>query len=285
MSRRGLGKGLDALLGGSDGAKAAVTAPDAAAVKMNVDKLAAGKFQPRENFARENLNSLADSIRQHGVIQPIVVRPVAGGYEIIAGERRWRAAKLAGLAAVPVVVRKLGDDEAQIFALVENLQRADLNPLEQARGIAQLIERTGCTHAVAGTHVGLSRPAVSNLLRLLELAEEVQAYVMAGEVEMGHARALLGLPRARQAAAAREVMAKRMTVRETEQLVRRLLKEGGGRRRGAEKDADTALLEKELADKLAMRVEIRHRKNGTGRLLLHYGSLESLDAALDKLRR
>lgn len=286
--RRGLGKGLDALLGGA----AAGSAPASASKppgkeQIAVDKLVAGKYQPRRSFPAAALNQLADSIRQHGIIQPLVVRPLpGGGYEIVAGERRCRAAKLAGLKTVPAVVRPLSDDEARVFALVENLQRADLNPIEQAQGLARLVEEAKITHAEAAGIVGLSRPAVSNLLRLLELAPAVRKLLAAAQLEMGHARALLALPKSQQEAAARQVIAGRLTVRQTEQLVRQLLAGKSGRKPAAGgKDADTQRLEKELSTRLHMRVGIEHRKNGSGRLTLHYGSLGSLDAVVSKLKK
>lgn len=290
MSKRGLGKGLDALLGGAK-AKDGDT-PRGASEKLPLTKLSAGKYQPRRHFGSEELNALAESIRQHGVIQPVVVRPLAGDkYEIIAGERRCRAAKLAGLTAVPAVVRELTDREAQLFALVENLQRADLNPMEQAAGLAQLIKETDITHAAAAEHVGLSRPAVSNLLRLLELATAVQNLLATGKLEMGQARALLALPKGQQEAVAKEVIARALNTRQTEQLVRQYLagnkggKDGGGQSGQGAKDPDTLRLENELTKKLAMRVEINHRRGGSGKLTLHYGSLDSLDVVLGKLKK
>ena len=296
MSKRGLGKGLDALLGGAKGKGGGAGAtggepPRTPSEKLPLAKLTAGKYQPRHHFGSEELNALAESVRQHGVIQPLVVRPLSGGrYEIIAGERRFRAAKLAGLTAVPVVVRELSDRDAQLFALIENLQREDLNPIEQAMGLAKLIAEAELTHAAAAEHVGLSRPAVSNLLRLLELAAAVQKLLATGKLDMGHARALLGLPKNRQEAAAKEVISRQLNTRQTEQLVRQLMGGGGSGGSGGgggevAKDADTERLEKELTKRLAMRVDIAHRKNGSGKLTLHYGSLDSLDVVLGKLKK
>lgn len=301
MRKRGLGKGLDALLGGAKqggdtrggagagaGAGASTTASGKTGEQIAVSKLSPGKYQPRQHFGSEELNALADSIRQHGIIQPLVLRPQAGGgYEIIAGERRYRAAQLAGLKTVPAVVRDLTDRDAQLFALVENLQRADLNPIEQAQGLAQLIKDGDLTHMAAAEVVGLSRPAVSNLLRLLELAAAVQKLLASGALEMGHARALLALPKGQQEAVAKEVIARRLNTRQTEQLVRQLLAGTGGGGGGGttRKDADTRRLEDELSKKLAMRVEISHRKSGNGKLTLHYGSLQSLDDVVVKLKK
>ena len=291
MSKRGLGKGLDALLGGggADSAAPAAAAKLAASEKIALNRLVAGKYQPRRRFDSAAMNTLADSIRQHGVIQPLVVRPLSGGrYEIIAGERRFRAAKLAGLTSVPVVRRQLSDQEAQIYALVENLQRADLNPIEQARGIARLIEEMQLGHAAVAEYVGLSRPAVSNLLRLLQLAGAVQKLVQTDQLAMGQARALLPLPKAQQEVVAKDVVAQSLTTRQTEQLVRRLLTGGSGkpsrRRVAADADNDTKRLERALSQKLAMRVDIQHRKNGSGKMTLHYSSAASLDTVLNKLK-
>ena len=248
--------------------------------------MVAGKFQPRRHFAAAELAALAESIRKHGVLQPIVVRPRGGKFEIIAGERRWRAAKMAGLAAAPAVVRDVGDEEAQIFALIENLQRQDLNHMEQANGLARLVDELNLTHAQAGEKVGMSRAAVSNLLRLRELAAGAQALLLQGAIEMGHARALLPLPKGRQEALAKEAARRNWTTRETERQVRAALRGDGGRAGGGAggKNADTRRLERELSAALPARVEINHRPRGGGKMLLHYASLDALDKIIKKLR-
>ena len=281
--KRGLGKGLDALLAKPSAGAAGATKPDSF---VPVTKLVAGAFQPRRRFDRADLAALAESVRQHGILQPIVARPVAGSdkYEIIAGERRWRAAQKVGLRTAPVIIRAATDDEAQLFALVENIQRADLNPIEQSNGIGQLIETFKLTHEQAAQKVGLSRAAVSNLLRLRGLAAAVRDMVQSGKLEMGHARALLALPAGRQAAAAREVVAGALTTRQTEQYVRRAA--GGARRGRAAKDADTVNLEIELKQRLQMPVQIAHKKSGVGgKITITYGSLANLDTLIKKLRK
>ena len=283
MNKRSLGRGLDSLLGANKTSATNTLSGE----RFPLTKLVAGKFQPRRRFAKSELATLADSIRQHGVLQPLVLRPLADGnrYEIIAGERRFRAAQLAGLKTVPAVVRQLSDQEAQICALVENLQREDLNPIEQAQGIALLVEQTQCTHAVAAEYVGLSRPAVSNLLRLLELSTVVQKELINGVLSMGQARALLALAKAKQEAAAAEIILRQLNTRQTEKLVRQLLaSKGNSNSRKKSKEADTLRLEKELAEKLSMRVDINHQKSGGGKVVLHYGSLKSLDVVLKKLK-
>ena len=286
MKKRGLGQGLDALLGGME--KPTAAAKPSEVKHLPMDKLIVGKFQPRRNFSATELAALADSIRQHGVLQPILVRQAGKKFEVIAGERRMRAAKMVGVATVPVVIRAASDKEAQLFALIENLQRADLNPMEQANGLAQLIEEQQLTHADAGEKVGLSRSAVSNLLRLRELSAAVQKILERGELEMGHARALLPLPKNQQEVIAKEVVRQRLTVRDTERMVRRLLSESSSPSPSAKKaraaDADTRRLERELSERLSMQVEIRHRANGGGKMVLHYESLNTLDKVLKKLR-
>ena len=289
--KRGLGRGLDALLGSGATAERDNGAGGAAEGELRhlpVDVIRRGKYQPRTNMHAESLEELADSIRAQGVVQPIVVRPIAADqYEIIAGERRWRAAQLAGLHEVPAVIRKVPDQAAMAMALIENIQREDLNPMEEALALQRLISEFELTHQMVAEAVGRSRAAVTNLLRLFDLNEDVKAMVEKGLLEMGHARALLGLRGGLQSEAAREVTVKGLSVRETEQLVRRL-QEGGGRRpppagRAAE-DPDIRRLQEELAERLGANVKFQHRASGKGRLVIQYGSLEELEGILAHIK-
>ncbi len=279
---RGLGRGLDALL------NADATAPEPAAGEapheLPLDALGPGRFQPRVTMNPAALEELAESIRSQGVIQPIVVRPVESGrYEILAGERRWRAAGLAGLERVPVVVRDVPDRAAMAMALIENIQREDLNPLEQAAGLKRLVDEFGLTHDEAARAIGSSRSHATNLLRLLALAPSVQELVRSGRIDMGHARALLALEGARQVEIANRVATQGLSVRQTEQLVRAAL---NSRRntRPQRRNRDLESLEEELSDRLGTTVSIRPGRKGSGQLILRYGSLEHLDNLLDKLR-
>jgi ParB family chromosome partitioning protein len=279
---KGLGRGLDALLAGSDdpGAKDALQA-------LAIDRVQPGKYQPRTQMDDAALDDLAASIREHGVMQPILVRPVEGGlFEIVAGERRWRAAKRAGLTEVPALVKAVPDQSALALALIENIQREDLNPLEQANGIHRLIEEFGLTHEAAAKAVGRSRSAVTNLLRLRELAKPVQAYLMGGKLDMGHARALLALPTGQQTAAAARVVAQGLSVRETERLVHQFAHPGrrGAKRGTAAPDPDLARLQEDLAESLGAKVTIESKAGGAGKLIIAYSSLEQLDGILAKLR-
>jgi ParB family chromosome partitioning protein len=279
---KGLGRGLDALLSGADDAGASE-----ALQTLAIDRLRPGKYQPRTRMDEASLDELAQSIREHGVMQPVLVRPVEGGrFEILAGERRWRAAQRAGLKVIPALVKQVPDQSALAIALIENIQREDLNPLEQANGIHRLIGEFGLTHEAAAKAVGRSRSAVTNLLRLRDLARPVQEYVMGGQLDMGHARALLGLAAAQQVAAATRVVAQGLSVRETERLVHHLTQPAKHRaRRGARAaDPDVARLAEELAESLGAKVAIEPRKNGSGRLVITYSSLEQLDGILAKLR-
>lgn len=304
VKKRGLGKGLGALLaGGGAGGEDAAAALAAADKTVPVSTLQASRFQPRTHFAGAELSQLADSIRQHGIIQPIVVRTKtrSGGsatkhYEIIAGERRFRAAQLAGLKSVPITIANISDEEAQVFALVENLQRADLNPMEQSNGLLQLTKQLNLTHAQVAEKVGLSRAAVTNLLRLQDLHTTVRAHVESGALEMGHARALLGASKPQQPALAAKVIRQQLTTRQTEGLVRAQKSGGAGaagdgkKTRGATgttsgKSADTVQLEQTLKRALKIPVEIRHQQKGKGQLILKYGSLEALDALVKKLKK
>ena len=246
MSR--LGRGLDSLLGENP-----PTSLDNNETKqLAIESLFPGKFQPRRNFRQNELHTLADSVRRHGVIQPIVVRVQKDNtWEIVAGERRWRAAKIAGLKKVPVITRKLSDKEALFFSLVENIQRADLNPLEQARGLERLINDLQLTHEKAGDSVGLSRPAVSNLLRLLSLAEAVQKMLEDGRLEMGHARALLALAKPAQAVAAKKIIAGKLNTRAAEALVKKMLSVGKtDTDNTSDNNGDIRVLERELSARL-----------------------------------
>ena len=275
MSR--LGRGLDSLLS----ADSATT--DDTAAQVAIELLSPGKFQPRSRFSKDELQTLADSVRQHGVIQPIIVRPRADdSWEIVAGERRWRAAKIAGLKKVPVIKRQLSDEETLFFSLVENIQRADLNPLEQAHGLKKLIIDLQITHEKAGDSVGLSRSAVSNLLRLLTLSQAVQEMLEDGRLEMGHARALLVLEKPLQAVLARKIVNDKLSVRATEALVKKQLSTGG--KSDAQKTGDILVLERELSELLSAQVVIQHKKNGSGKISVDYGSLNTLEKIIKKLR-
>jgi ParB family chromosome partitioning protein len=231
----------------------------------------------------KSLAELAQSIRAQGLLQPIVVRPVAQGYELVAGERRWRAAQMAGLAQVPAIVRDVPDEAALVMALIENVQREDLNPMEEAAAIQRLVEEFKMTHEQAADAVGRSRSATSNLLRLLKLAKPVQDQLMRGAIEMGHARALLALDAARQIELGARIAARALSVRETEALVQRLLRAPATRRR-KKTDRDLARLEEELSERLGTAVEIRPARKGRGKLLVHYSSLDHLDQLLKRLK-
>lgn len=276
---KGLGRGLDALLGESEPSPAKDRLTD-----LPTSRLQPGRYQPRTQIDPESIADLAESIRVQGVMQPILVRPIAADrFEIIAGERRWRAASAAGLTNVPVLVREVSDDHALAMALIENIQREDLNPLEEAQGVQRLIAEFGMTHEQAAAAVGRSRSGVSNLLRLLALAKPVQELVLRKRLDMGHARALLPLPPALQIELAHRIDLQRLSVREAEALVRQRLKP---RKAGVVKmDADTRRLEEELADTLGTRVELLTGKRNGGRMVIHYGDLDQLDGILVRLRR
>jgi ParB family chromosome partitioning protein len=274
---KGLGRGLDALLGADEAA-----AKDSLAT-LPVSSIRPGKYQPRTKMDKEALGELAASIKSQGLMQPLLVRPVENErYELIAGERRWRAAQLAGLSEVPVVIRDVPDESALAMALIENIQREDLNPMEEAAGLQRLIDEFKMTHEQAADAVGRSRSATTNLLRLLRLAAPVQSMVMDGGLEMGHARALLTLDGARQIEAAHRVAARGLSVRETEALVQKLLR-GPAARRGRP-DRDLARLEEEMSERLGTTVEIKPGRKGSGKLVVHYSSLDHLEQFLNKLR-
>jgi ParB family chromosome partitioning protein len=282
---KGLGRGLDALLGG-DGD---MTTPDAnTPSELNVTQMQAGKYQPRTRMDEGGLQELAASIKTQGIMQPILVRPVGKDkYEIIAGERRFRAAQLAGLEVLPVLVRDVDDQAAAAMALIENMQREDLNPLEEAQGIHRLITDFSFTHEQAATAVGRSRSAVSNLLRLMNLASPVQTMLMAGDIDMGHARALLSVDAATQINLANMVVAKRLSVRETEKLVARTLEELKASPKEArlkEKSGDIVRLEEELSDALATPVVFKMGAKGRGQMIIDFADLDILDGVLARLR-
>ena len=290
--RRTLGRGLDALLSTPtpQTPKAQQAASEDGLRNVPVDLLRRGKYQPRLDMRPESLQELADSIGAQGVVQPIVVRPVADGgpeqFEIIAGERRWRAAQLAGLDEIPAVIRDVPDEAAVAMSLIENIQREDLNPLEEARALERLIDEFDMTHQQAAEAVGRSRVAVSNLLRLLELSGAVKKMVEARELEMGHARALLGIADASaQVAAARKVAARGLSVRETEALVKRLNDPAASRPAPASKaDPDVVRLQNDLGEKLGAEVVLRQTRKGGGQLIIRYNTLEELDGILSHIR-
>lgn len=298
---KGLGRGLSALLGPavSEAAASAEAAPAGAPSTLLLDELVAGQYQPRIHMDEGALYELAESIKAQGIMSPILVRQLkqgqaAGKYEIIAGERRFRAAKLAGLDSVPVLVRDVPDEAAAAMALIENMQREDLNPLEEAQGLQRLIREFGMTHETAAQAVGRSRSAASNLLRLLNLAEPVQTMLMAGDIDMGHARALLALDRATQITAANQISAKKMSVREAESLVKKLAAEFSLQppKVTKEKSRDVRRVEEELSDLLTAEVEVRIKKqvkrNGrredVGELAIAFGSLDELNKLIERLR-
>jgi ParB family chromosome partitioning protein len=278
MKPKGLGRGLDALLGGEG-------PPRESLATLPVSHIVPGRYQPRTRMDEQALAELAASIRSQGLMQPLLVRPTGGErYELIAGERRWRAAQMAGLAQVPALVREVRDDAAAAMALIENIQREDLNPMEEAAGLQRLLDEFNMTHEQAADAVGRSRSATSNLLRLLKLAKPVQEMLMHARLEMGHARALLALDAARQIETAHAVAAKGLSVRDTEALVQRLLRGAARARRRRKTDRDLERLEEELAERLGTTVQIRAGKKGGGKLLVHYSSLDHLDELLKKLR-
>ncbi|WUR13355.1 ParB/RepB/Spo0J family partition protein [[Empedobacter] haloabium] len=287
---KGLGRGLDALLGGGDPADPADQGGKPS--ELAVAQLQPGKYQPRTRMDEGSLNELAASIKTQGIMQPILVRPVGTGkdgkttYEIIAGERRFRAAQIAGLENVPVLVRDVDDTAAAAMALIENIQREDLNPLEEAQGIHRLITDFSFTHEQAAHAVGRSRSAVSNLLRLMNLAAPVQTMLMAGDIDMGHARALLAVDAAAQITLANVVVAKRLSVRETEKLVNRTIEEQTAKpdTKAREKSGDIKRLEEELSDTLATPVVFKIGAKGRGQMIIDFADLDILDGVIARLR-
>jgi ParB family chromosome partitioning protein len=285
--RRGLGRGLDALLGASAGAHVAAVVTDHQLRELPLDLVEPGRLQPRMHMAPEALEELAQSIRARGVVQPIIVRPAEDGvhFEIIAGERRWRAAQTAGLTKIPAVVREVPDDAALAIALIENIQREDLNAIEEATAVGRLIEEFSLTHQEAADAIGRSRVGVSNLLRLLDLGDEARRLLERGELDMGHARALLALDDEAQGRAAREVVARALTARQTEELVRRMTAPKKAKpASGKSDDPDVRRLVEKLGEQLGARVQILQGGGGKGRLVIHYASLDELDGILERIK-
>lgn len=286
MKKRGLGRGLDALLntGASTGNP---TVLDGSLRMLPIEQIIRGRHQPRMDIRQESLQELAESIRAQGMVQPIVVRAaVEGGrYEIIAGERRWRAAQLVGLAEVPALVRKVSEQAALAIALIENIQREDLNPLEEAWGFKRLIDECELTHQQVAEAIGRSRTAVSNLLRLLDLCDEVQQLVRERKLEMGHARALLPLAPTLQQEAARQILIRGLSVRETEVLVKRL-QSGLDHSTAVKKPADPNIrvLQEDLSERLGAKVLVQHHSSGKGRLVIHYNTLDELDGIINHVK-
>ena len=293
--KKRLGRGLDALLSKPVAETAAVTGADSQhpLKQIPLDLLQRGQYQPRIDIRQDTLEDLANSIRAQGVVQPIVARPIAKAgesqrYEIVAGERRWRAAQMAGLDDIPAIVRDIPDEGAIAMALIENIQRENLNPLEEARALDRLIREFDLTHADAAKAVGRSRASVSNLLRLLELSEKVKTMLVSRQIEMGHARALLSISNAvQQHDAARQIVRNGLSVRETERLVKRM-QDGGGETRPAKKaagaNADIRRLEVEVSEKLGAKVSVQHTQKGSGKLVITYNSLDELDGILKHIR-
>lgn len=274
---KGLGRGLDALLSGNSDSSASGESLQ----NLKTALLQPGKYQPRTHMDKESLAELADSIKVRGVMQPVLVRLVsAGRYEIIAGERRWRAAQMAGLEEIPALIRDVPDEAALAMSLIENIQRENLNPLEEAQGIQRLINEFGMTHQAASQALGSSRSAVSNLLRLLNLSAPVQELMMQGKIDMGHGRALLTLSAAKQIEIAHQVAHKQLSVRETEKLVYRI--ENSESKQPPKRDRDLLRLQESVSAKLGAQVIIKPGKKGAGNVVIHYASLEQLDGILAK---
>lgn len=298
MKKRGLGRGLDALLGSHQAARQAAAAQQAESTggvtsdridgelrELPVEFIQRGKYQPRRDMDPEALEELANSIRAQGVMQPIVVRPIGGGrYEIIAGERRWRATQLAGLDKVPAVVREVPDEAAVAMSLIENIQRENLNPMEEALALARLQKEFELTHQQIADAVGKSRATVTNLLRLMSLREDVQRMLEHGDLEMGHARALLSLAPELQSSTAQMVVSRGLSVRQTEALVRRLLEEKPGATKPARLDPDIKQLQESLSEKVGAPVVIQHSAKGKGKLVFTYNSLDELDGILAHIK-
>jgi len=271
---KGLGRGLDALLSKGQSETESLQ-------NIDINLLEPGKYQPRTNMDQASLTNLSESIKAQGIMQPILVRTLeTGGYEIIAGERRWRAAQIAGLKQIPAIIREVPDESALALSLIENIQRENLNPLEAALGIQRLIEEFGMTHQTAGQALGSSRSAISNLLRLLNLAAPVQALIMQGKIDMGHGRALLALGAEKQIEIAHLIVRKQLSVRETENLIKRLNKMPEANERYL--DRDLLRLQEDVSARLGANVIIKHGRKGSGNLVIHYVSLEQLDGILSK---
>jgi len=292
--KRGLGRGLNALLGNAAEVKELTDPQPASTIDQHstqnglqtiaIDLIQRGTYQPRVHFEPEALQELADSIKAQGVIQPIVVRPrSSGGYEIIAGERRWRASQLAGLSEVPAVVKELDDKSAAAVSIIENIQREDLNPLEESRALQRLIDEFDMTHQQVAEAVSRSRTSVTNLLRLRDLNEDVKTLVDERQLDMGHARALLALTGTEQSATAHKVATKGLSVRETEQLVRNILDPKPKGESSNKQDPDIKRLQDQLSERLAATVSVKHKSNGKGQLVISYSSLDELDGILSKI--
>jgi ParB family chromosome partitioning protein len=290
VKKRGLGRGLDALLGntGGESVPSAGTAAGERLKSVPVTRLSPGPFQPRKDMDPERLRELADSISAQGLVQPVTVREAGDGFEIIAGERRWRAAQLAGITEIPVIVRKVSDQAAMAIALIENIQREDLNAMEEAEALKRLLDEYRMTHQQLADAVGKSRAAVSNLLRLNELVPEVKGYLSSGQIEMGHARALLGISSDGQSQLARQIVERELTVRQVEAMVQDLR---GGRIRGADKPVSSAKhpdikrLEADISEELGAMVTIDHGAKGNGKIVIRYSSLDELDGVLGHIRK
>jgi len=284
--KRGLGKGLDALLGEVSGANLASSPENSSLTMLSVDLIERGSFQPRRDFDQDALQSLAGSIKSQGLVQPILVRSQANkdSYEIVAGERRWRAAQIAGLHDIPVIIKDVSDNEAMCLALIENIQREDLNPLEEAGALERLINEFEMTHDAVADAVGRSRPAVSNLLRLLELDDGVKKMLETGKLDMGHARTLLSLSPDKQLESATKIVKQGLSVRATENLVKQLL-DGNqhSRPKNDVKDSNITKLENDLSERLAAKVSITHQSSGKGKLQISYNSLAELEGILKRL--
>jgi ParB family chromosome partitioning protein len=297
MAKRGLGKGLNELLSATLGSDFVVSSqkPSAASLSPEEEKamglfrlpirsIQGGPFQPRRAFSVDGLEQLAESIRRQGVLQPIVVRQAGDNYEILAGERRWRAAKLAELTEIPAIVRKVSDEEAMAIGLIENIQREDLNPMDAAKALKRLADEMDLTHLEVAEAVGKSRTSITNLLRLLALNPDVQAYVESGDIEFGHAKALLGVKGSIQSQMARTVVKRGLSVRETERVIQRLQEPDSKRRRTGLVDPNIRRLESDLADKLGANVNIRHSSRGKGTVLIRYNDTEELEGILDHIK-
>jgi len=295
VKKKRLGRGLEALLSKPVADTASVTGDDQDTLKnIPLEHLQKGQYQPRVDMRQDTLEDLASSIKAQGVVQPIVARPLARTngetqrYEIVAGERRWRAAQMAGLSDIPTVIRIVPDDAAIAMALIENIQRENLNPLEEARALDRLIKEFKLTHQEAADAVGRSRVSVSNLLRLLDLSDRVKLMLESRQIEMGHARALLAISAtSEQLDVARQVIKKQLSVRETERLVRRLLTDHAGKTKkkaDSGSNADIRRLEVEITDKLGAKVRIDHSQKGSGKLVIRYNSLDELDGILKHIK-
>ncbi len=296
FKKKGLGRGLSELglselLSGQVATVVAEEAPTqsekpAGFFELSIDQLKPGQYQPRQQFPQEKLEELADSIRRQGIIQPIVVRSVLNGYEILAGERRWRAARLAGLETVPVVIREMSNENAIAVSLIENIQRQDLNAIEQAQALQRLIDNFGLTHEQAADAVGKNRASITNLLRLLKLSDTIQEYVQNGRLEMGHARALLMLSELDQLKCAKKIIENNLSVRETEKLVKNFSAPVSEEKLITQQNVDPNIrrLEREISEKLAAKVSITHQGNGNGKLVIHYNSSDELDGILAHIK-